>query len=321
LAWLNDTASVHEIERALEKSHGRDFVTALATLREQSSLPILLERLASAPYQWEYDYIRAIGAFWKYPAGRTAILEQFDRWSAPDMAYRDVQSPMIEGLAQYDPDVILEHFPKAFDDGQLNTAARETMGVMMARLFNRKVGSETLMLEVAKRLVCDQHVAARERMCHALSFAKKRFCSRLFEELNGSTSNEWERSAAAYSLGFWDSQIAQIQSVRFDAELLVRKSADAALEMRSNKKQLERHLTRFNSGTISERLSSYLCLCEKGDQASIWALHEDKYIDGMARTFRRHLAERIKKRLSDEYQKRQREQKDLTESRGTMAFD
>lgn len=321
LAWFNDSASVHAIERALENSHARGFVLALGRFREQSSLPLLLDRLATARNEWRHEYFEALGGFWRYPAGRTAILEQFDKWSSPDMEYRDIQSPLIEGLAEYEPDVILGQFSKAFDDGQLTTGARETMALMMARLFNRRLGNESLTLQVAKRLVCDLYVPARERMCHALGYAKKRVCSRLFHELYESSRTEWERASATYTLGFWNSPTEQIKKARFDGESLVRKAADAALEIRLNKKQLEMHLLRYQSGSNSERLSSYLCLCDHGNQFSIWALNDDEQIKGMALTFRRELTERIKKRVGDEYQKRQRDEKDLPESRGTVTFD
>jgi hypothetical protein len=67
------------------------------------------------------------------------------------------QSALIAGLSLHEPDVILDQFNKSFDDGPLTTAARETTALWMGRLFNRKIANEKLLLETAKRLLCDKH--------------------------------------------------------------------------------------------------------------------------------------------------------------------
>lgn len=321
LAWLDDRSAVHEIERALEDSYAVEFVDALAHFQEYTSLPLLLDRLRSASYESRHAYLEALGAFWKYPEGKEAILEQFDRWSSPEERFFDNQSALIEGLVEHEPDVILDQFNKSFDNGQLSTAARETMSFMLTRLFYRQNATDNLLLETARRLVSDKHVPARERTAHALGRTDNAFCYRLFEELYDSVdADEWQKACAVYSLGFWESDLSLIENARYDGELLVRQAADVALAIRLKKPHLQGHIERYRSGGGLTRLSSYLCLSEKGDQSTIWSLHDDDERN-LALTFRRSLRESIKKRLGDEYRKKQDEEGKHKDTRGTITFD
>jgi len=249
-------------------------------------------------------------------------LDEFDRWPAPDERYLNNQTGLIIGLIEYEPDVILNQFNKSFDDGYVNEGARARMAKGLADLFYRKYSNETLLRETAKRLLSDKYVPARERAGHALGFANASFCLRLYKEMHDSPGvSEWERASSVYSLGFWKSSIALIDAARYDEELLVRRTADAALEIRLKKPHLERHFEQYNRQTGLARLSSYLCLEEQGDQSTIWALNDDKKISSFARTFRRHLYKRIEKRLGDEYKTKLEEEKKLPDSRGAITFD
>jgi HEAT repeat protein len=322
LAWLNDISSVHMIERAFEESPALGFASALAHFHKESSLPILLDRLGSASFQWKPEYLQALAAFWRFPAGKRAILDQFDRWSDPEEYYLNNQSALITGLAKHEPDIILDQFNKAFDDGYLTTTARETMAKKIADLFYRKYDNEILLLESVKRLLSDKHVPARERAAHALAFANAPFCLRLYKHVHDSAdANEWERASAVYSLGFWKSPISLIEKARCDEQLLVRGAADKALEIRLKKPHLERHFKQFNQQNGLARLSSYLCLADQGDQSTIWALNDNKKISPYARTFRRRLYKQIESRLADEYKKKIEEERKLPDSRGAIMFD
>lgn len=321
LSWLDDRSAVHEIERALEAAHAPEFVSALAHFQEETSLPVLLDRLRTASFESRHDYLEALGAFWKYPQGREVILEQIDRWSSPEEHFFNNQSALIEGLIEHEPDVILDQFNKSFDDGELTTTARETMSFMMARLFYRRSATEVLLLDTAKRLICDKHVPARERAALALSRTDPAFCHKLFEDLhNSGDADEWQRACAVYSLGFWESDLTIIEDARYDSELLVRHNADAALAVRLKKSHLQRHIERYKSGSGLTRLSSYLCLREQGDTSTIWSLYDDDRLN-LQLTFRRHLAERIKERLRGEHKKKQEGEEKQKESRGTVTFD
>lgn len=322
LAHLKDTASVHEIERALEHQDKPGFASALSQFAEESSLPILLRRLASANHQTQWAYLNALGAFWKYPDGRAAILEQVDKWSSYEERYLNNQSALIAGLCLHEPDVILDQFNKSFDDGHVTVAARETMALWMGRLFNRKTADGTLLLETAKRLVCDKHVPAREMAVHTLRYGEKRFCEELFRQLYDSTHGTgWERASAAYTLGFWNSPGRLIQDARFDGAWLVRRAGDAALAIREKRQHLSKHLNMVESGKGLQRLSSYLCLSERGDQTTVWQMHDDDRMTGIAQAFRRRLTARINTRLTSEYKEKQEEENKLDESRGEIWFD
>jgi len=322
LAWLDDVSSIHAIERAFEQSPLGGFGFALAHFHRASSLPVLLDRLGSASYQWEAQYLQALGAFWNYPAGRSAILDQFDQWSNPEERYRNNQAALIAGLADHEPDVILDQFNTSFDDGYLATGARETMAKKVADLFYQKHGNDRLLLQTMNQLLSDKHVPARERAAHALELAEPSFCLRLYKEMHDSpNASEWERASAVYSLAFWKSPMALIKAARYDEQLLVRRTADAALEIRLKRSHLERHFKQFNQQNGLARLSSYLCLAEQGDQSTIWALNDNKKISIFSRTFRRRLCKQIERRLADEYKKKLDEERKLPDFRGTIAFD
>jgi hypothetical protein len=321
LAWLDDPSAVHQIERALEDAYTSEYVSALAHFHEETSLPILLDRLQAATFESRPAYLEALGAFWSHPRGREAILEQFDKWSSFEDQLFNNQSPLIRGLSQYYPDVILDQFNKSFDDGHLTPAARETMSLMMPRLFHRGSASGALLLETAKRLVCDKHVPARERTNHALGRMNHAFCLKLFEELSTpDVADEWQKACAVYSLGFWESNLSLVEDARYDGELLVRRAADAASEMRAKRPHVRRHLERFESASGLSRLASFLCLCEQGDTSTIWFLYDDER-RGISLSFREVLAERIGKRQSDEHKKKKESEDKLKDSRGTVTFD
>lgn len=322
LAWLKDDSSVHEIERALEDHPAPGFASALSDFGQESSLPILLRRLASANPEAKSPYLKALGAFWKYPRGRTAILEHFDKWSSYEERFLNNQSALIAGLSLHEPDVILDQFNKSFDDGHLTTAARETMVLWMGRLFNRRTANENLLLETAKRLLCDKHFPAKEMTVHTLRYSRKSFCSNLFRQLHDSPkANEWERACAVYALGFWNCSLTLIKDARFDSELLVRRAGDEALAIRSKREQLTKHMKTFEFESGQQRLSSYLCLLEQGDQTTIWEMSDEGRMIGIAQAFRKQLSGGIRSRLTAEYKKRHDEEKNLDESRGTIWFD
>lgn len=136
---------------------------ALAHFRQETSLPILLDHLDATPLEWKPIYLEAIGAFWRYPKGRAAILEQFDRWSSPEERYLNSQAAPVSGLLKYEPDIVLDQFNKSFSDGYVTTTARERMAKELANLLYRKYQNESLLLETFKLLLCDKHVPARER--------------------------------------------------------------------------------------------------------------------------------------------------------------
>lgn len=271
LARLDDVSSVHEIERALESADASGFASALAHFRQETSLPVLINRLSSASYLSKYEYLRALGAFWKFAQGKAVVLDQFDRWSDPQEQYQNNQQALINGMVDHEADVILDQFNKSFDDGEVTIRARETMAKRLADLFYLKHANESLLLEVAKRLLSDEHIPARERACHALRFAKKSFCLRLFKKIHDAPgTGEWERACAVYALGFLSGPTNLIDAARFDKELLVRRAADAALEVHTKRPHLERHFNQYESQNGPARLSSYLCLAEQGDQSTIW---------------------------------------------------
>jgi hypothetical protein len=163
---------------------------------------------------------------------------------------------------------------------------------------------------------------AREMTVHTLRYSRKSFCLDLFRQLHDSPkANEWERACAVYALGFWNCPLTLIKDAYFDTELLVRKAGEEALAIRSKREHLTRHMKTFEIASGQQRLLCYLCLLDQGDQTTIWEMHDDGRMLGIAQTFRKQLSGGIRTRLTAEYKKRHDEEKNLDESRGTIWFD
>lgn len=112
-----------------------------------------------------------------------------------------------------------------------------------------------------------------------------------------------------------------IEASRDDGQLLARRAADAALEIVARNPIWKNISNKFNKQGGLARLSSYLCLEERGDQSTIWALNDDNRITPFARTFRRRLYKRIERRLADEYKKKLEAERKLPDNRGAIMFD
>jgi HEAT repeat protein len=320
LARLNARATVHDIEHALEQTPGPGFIKALAHFRERSSVPQVVEGVNDGHGQFYRDYLRALGAFSKFEECKDVILGRFEEWVKGEPRLFDYQSPLIKGLVPYDPSLLLEQFNRFYDDGYINSSARQTLARLVPELFRSDNVERALLLGTLKRLVCDRNVAVREMAAYAIGQTDGEFCSALYRKILGS-ADEWSRSCAVYTLGFWDSDMDQIQSARYDTELLVRRSADAAWKIRENSDHLKWHIQRYGSTDGLERLSAYLCLREHGDINTIWQLY-DSFPEGTVQhTFLRTLTHDIDERLRKEQRDRQDEQDKLEESRGTISFD
>ncbi len=327
LGWLDAREAVHDIEDAFEDSDDSvelttaRFLNALSRFREQSSLPLLLKRLQSAPRQSRRYYLEALGAFSTVPQGEQVLLDQLEECVTEPVDIFDNQKSLIEGLVEHAPQILLERFNTHFDHGRLNTGGRIQLARAVSYLFKNKKVESTLILQTMKRLVCDYDVSVRDRASHALRFMDADFCQQLYDELQHTETNEWTRACAVWTLGYWDSNLAEIESARYDRESLVRRAADEALLLRKKHIELERHLNIFAGLDGLARLSSYLCLSKQGNLSTIWRLHDSINKQSLAYTYVRHVTERISNRLRDEYRKRQEEQEKFFSERGTIWFD
>jgi hypothetical protein len=296
-------------------------VGALAHFAATSSLPIVLDGLAKESPDERHDFLRAIGSFWKYPTGHQAVLGEFAKWSTGVQDWFDNRSSLIVGMVNHEPNECLKQFNTAYDNGHINPRARETLASRILQLFVGDLVDRQLLKESIKRLVCDLHVPARERIVNALVKIDPAFCTLIYEELKRSAASERERACATYMLGFWSSDSGEIGKARFDGELLVRQAADAAREVQRLRSAMTGHVQRFSADDGLARLSSYLCLRDHGQLSSIWELNELTRPPSVSYTFAHELTRAISERLKSDYRKKEEEEKKLEDTRGTVWFN
>lgn len=328
LALLDARDAINDIEDAFDDTDDSGdltvarFLSALSHFRAPSSLPLLLRRLQSAPRHIRRYYLEALGAFSHEPQGEQALLDQFEECITEPADFFDNQSSLIEGLVEYSPDLLLTRFNAQFDRGRLTPRGRVELARSISYLYKGKKVEPALLLQAMKRLACDHDVSVRDRASHSLRLMDADFCQQLYQELrDDSGADEWVRACAVWTLGYWDSDLAEIESARYAEESLVRLAADEALLLRRKHDEMERHLNTFSSADGVARLSSYLCLLKQGTLSTIWRLHDSVDRKSIAHTYVRHLTERISNRLRDEYKKRQESQEKFFDERGTVHFD
>jgi HEAT repeat protein len=328
LGWLEARDAINDIEDAFDDTDDSAeltvarFLSALSHFRAQSSLPLLLRRLQSAPHHVRRYYLEALGAFSHEPQGEQALLDQFEECITEPTDFFDNQSSLIEGLIQYSPELLLSRFNVQFDRGRLTSPGRIELARSISYLYKTKKVEPALLLQAMKRLACDRDVSVRDRASHSLRFMDAAFCQQLYQELRDDPSaDEWIRASAVWTLGYWDSDLAEIESARYAEESLVRLAADEALLLQRKQDELERHLNTFSGADGVARLSSYLCLLKQGTLSTIWRLHDSVERQSLAHTYVRHLTDRVSNRLRNEYKKRQEAQEKFFGERGTVHFD
>lgn len=328
LAWLDARDAINDIEDAFDDTDDSAdltvarFLSALSQFRAQSSLPLLLRRLQSASRHIRRYYLEALGAFSHEPQGEQALLDQFEECITEADDFFDNQSSLIEGLIEYSPELLLSRFNAQFDRGRLTPHGRVELARSISYLYKDKKVESDLLLQSMKRLACDRDVSVRDRASHSLRFMDADFCRQLYQELRDDPgADEWMRACAVWTLGYWDSDLAEIESARYAEESLVRLAADEALLLRRRQDELKRHLNTFSGADGVTRLSSYLCLLKQGTLSTIWRLHDSVDRQSLAHTYVRHLTDRISNRLRDEYKKRQEAQEKFFDERGTVHLD
>lgn len=212
---------------------------------------------------------------------------------------------------------------RMYDEGLLHSAARQTLAHRIPRLFRSDAADITMLRNLTKRLICDRDVRTRDITAHALRRTSVSFCLGVYEAVKGSTeADEWTHACAVYTLGFWDSEreAISVESLRYAPELLIRRAADAALDVKRKHQHLQRHVQQFNETEGLSRLASYLCLKEQGSVSTLRTLLDDTPERSPTKTHIRHLANEMTERLGKEYRKRQEQDEKLDQSRGMIWF-
>jgi HEAT repeat protein len=322
LSWLEAREAIGEIESAFKNGNNFDYIDALARLHEPSSLPLLLERMQSVRAESRRPYYAALGAFAFLSSGKKALRLELESSLSKLPDYFDEQSALFKGIILHDPNFLLEACQSQGVWGRLSDGGRREIARWIHYLWTNNSADKKLLFETARRLICDRDVRVREMALLNISLIDTDFGDQLYASLiNDPTSDERVRAYAVHSLGYFDGADNRINKFRYASELLVRRAADAALELQQRRVELQFHEGQIGASDALARLSSYLCLKEHGDLGSVHRLKQDIPKQSLLAAYVGHLCRRINERRERENRKNQEREEKLFESRGTVWFD
>lgn len=321
LSWLGAREAIKEIEYAFNANPREGYVDALAQFHEPSSLPLLLEKMQSVNAESRRPYYNALGAFAFLASGREALLSEFESSvSSPD--YFADQSALFKGTILHDPNLLLAACQSQGTWGRLSYSGRKEIARWIYFLWTKGSADKSLLFQAAKRLICDADLRVREMALHNVSLVNAGLGKELHASLiDDPKADERVRAYAVHSLGYWDGDRSEIAKFRTAKELLVRRAADGAIELRERRLELQFHVGQLGSSDGLARLSSYLCLKAHGDISTPWHLDQTISQHSKEAAYVGRLKRAITERLRNNDRKRQEAEEKLVESRGTVWFD
>jgi hypothetical protein len=236
--------------------------------------------------------------------------------------YFDSQRFLLSGIALSENNSFFKQIDTQLEVSRLTSSARMEVAFSLPQLFQNQNFDKNLFAKITKQLICDHSVAVRDRVMHTLNLLPAEFCQKIYQELlHSAEASEWIRACAVESLGFWESDLSEINTRSFDKEFLVQRVADKAKIQKNKRSALKYHLSQFGNTKGLSRLSSYLCLAENGDLSSIRALHDMERNKTEIFAFTGHLLHKIIERRKQEIQKAQKEQDEQLSKKSLITFD
>ena len=327
LVRLDDRESLRLIENTIERFGTADstsgLLQAVARFHAPSTLQ-LLERIyadkrSGGYFQTESEMIAAFGEFYDQAPSARAVVDAVLDNSSHGIAVR-TQQTAVSVLALHNPNALLQRATTLYDEGLLHPNACGTLINRIPQISKSKDIITGLLIDILKRFLCDQSLSMREATASSLQFIDAALTTELYNQLN-QTGNEWARTCAIYSLGFWDSDDQVIQSARFDSSPLVRRSASIASMERAKRSDLRAVSQSFRNDHGVARLSAYYSLIANASEAALSVLRREIKEGDPARLYMRELREGIDKRVRDERQKRIKEEEEqICETRRYISF-
>lgn len=316
LARLKVRDSLQIIESAAERfdavGSAAGLLRAAARFRALSTLELLKNLPAETRTQRELhteaDIIAAFGEFYqKDSAAREIVDAQLEYKQLPYDSGR--QQIAVGVLAERNPNGLLRRATEMYDQGHLEPSARTALINCFYRLGKSKRVDKTRLVEVMKRLLCEDDLSMREEAGERLQFVAAPLRIRIYDELRA-MSSEWAQACAVYSLGFWDSDEKVIERERFDVSPVVRKLASVAAAMRSKRSALRRLTRTFRTTRGVARLSAYYSLLEQATDAHIDMLYLNTREGDLTRIHLGEIRQGIERRVKEERKKRAKEEED-----------
>lgn len=230
------------------------------------------------------------------------------------------QSKAIHTLMRHPKGEFIERILALYDEGSLNSNAREILANWVISLFQADTADKSISINLLKRLVCDTDLPVRELVGQRLVRIDKVVCEQIYQELYDSP-DDWTRACAVRTLGFWEDNETRIQAYRYDSSFVVRYFADQAYATYHKRHALDRLVTQFQASTGVARLARYLALSEQGDEQAIWKLYDVVSEHDPATMFIRQLTHDIHERLRKDRREAMKEEAKVLENLTTIWFD
>lgn len=316
LARLKGRGSLKLIERAIERFGGGEAASELlrtaARFRAQSTLRLLENSVIKTRTRnflhRDADIIAAFGEFYKTDeAAREAVDAQIENSHIGFDSGK--QRIAVRVLAMCNPNLLLQRATQLYDEGRLDPSACTALINHAPRLSKSKEVDKTWLVEIMKRLLCEDDLPIREWAGESLQFLAAPLRPRIYNELRAMNS-DWAQACAVYSLGFWDSDEKLIESARFDTSPVVRHLAATAAKFRSKRPDLHQIAQTFRKSRGLPRLSAYFSLLEQAGKSFIETLDYNLVEGDLARIYLRELKEGVEKRVKEDQKNRLKEEKD-----------
>lgn len=320
LVRLKSTDSLPLIEKAINHfgtDRMSDLLASAAEFRADSTFEMMPDIFNE---KWHYSdkkarNIAAFGFYYqKQKRARANVKARFEAASKGQDTGR--QKYAVYVLAVSDPVWLIEHAVQMFDDESLEPSAKLAIISRARQIGGHKSCDAEKFARLFARFLCEQDLTIREAAAESLADINAALRRQIYDALNG-YNQDWARGCAVYSLGFWDSDEAEIERAGLDVSKTVRFFAGVAKPIREKRNALERLIQSFErSSGGSERVAVYFALAEQAEMSHIEMLYQKIGYEHPAFVFLRELEKDIEKRVKEERKKRaDAEKESLCQSR------
>jgi HEAT repeat protein/predicted DNA-binding protein YlxM (UPF0122 family) len=267
----------------------------------------------------ENEIIAAFGEFYHSDSNARAVVDaQIENSSSGFDSGK--QRIAVRILAVRNPNALLRRATTLYDQNLLDPSACGTLINCIPQLVKSQEVDKKWLVEILKRFLCDQSLSIREAAGEVLQFTTASLRANIYDQLY-QTGNEWAQACAVYSLGFWDSDEREIESARFDCSPLVRRFASIASGIRAKRSDLTEISRSFQINRGLLRLSANYSLLDNASEATVNVLCREMKEGDSGRMYLRELRGGIRKRASDERQKRAKDEEgEICERRRYVSF-
>jgi nucleoside phosphorylase/HEAT repeat protein len=173
LGRLKDSGAAAEILMSIERfspAQRAGLIREAARLQDNSVVKYLKDTTRSNEWTGSErgDLLAAVGEFYDEAWAQTIVEE----WLENTRIGFDTgqQRWAFSVLAQHDPDGLLRHARRLYDENDLEDSARSRLVVLLARLLRSGTYNFSLLLPLLKRLLCDQDLWMRESIAEDLIY-------------------------------------------------------------------------------------------------------------------------------------------------------